>query len=117
MPNAAPHPCPNGHGLVVGRCPQCRRQRDSARPSAQQRGYDHEWMQFSRRWLRAYPWCGQRQGGTFSAEHSRCVQRGERVKAQVTDHIVPLVDGGQHMSPTNSQSLCNRCNVIKAVSG
>jgi 5-methylcytosine-specific restriction endonuclease McrA len=59
------------------------------------------------------PWCGQRRNGTFSAEHSRCVQRGERVPADVTDHIVAIAAGGTIFDPDNHQSLCASCNTAK----
>jgi 5-methylcytosine-specific restriction endonuclease McrA len=49
----------------------------------------------------------------LSPEHSRCAQRGERVRAQFTDHIVPLRDGGARLDPCNHQSLCFRCNTAK----
>ena len=108
--------CPRGHGIFRGSCPVCAQQRDRSRGTARQRGYDPAWDAYSRRWLAQYPWCGQRAGGGFSAEHSRCASLGERVRATVTDHIVALADGGAHMDPRNSQSLCTSCNTRKAVS-
>jgi len=50
--------------------------------------------------------------GRLHAEHSRCVQAGLRTLAEVTDHIVPLRDGGASVE-ANSQSLCRRCNTLK----
>jgi len=58
-----------------------------------------------------------RQDGAFHAVHSRCTQRGERVRATVTDHIVSLRDGGARMDPANHQSLCRSCNAAKATPG
>jgi 5-methylcytosine-specific restriction endonuclease McrA len=55
-----------------------------------------------------------RRDGTLSAVHSRCVQRGWRVRATVTDHIVSLRDGGARLDPANHQSLCRSCNAAKA---
>jgi 5-methylcytosine-specific restriction endonuclease McrA len=56
-----------------------------------------------------------RYDGELHAEHSECVRRGLRVPATVTDHIVSQNDGGAHMDPANSQSLCLGCNSRKAV--
>jgi len=106
-------PCPRGHGIVRGPCPACRREREAARPGARARGYSPKWDEYSRGWLARYPWCGQRRGGFFSDEHSRCVQRGVREPAAVTDHIVPLSEGGDRFDPTNHQSLCTGCNTAK----
>jgi 5-methylcytosine-specific restriction endonuclease McrA len=119
MPTAPPHLCPTPHcGALVhgsGPCPKCRAQRDRTRGTAAARGYDWQWANYSRAWLRRYPWCGQRYGGSFHGEHSRCWQDGRRVAAQVTDHIVALRDGGARLDPRNHQSLCYRCNVLKSV--
>ena len=65
------------------------------------------------RWLRQFPWCGQRMDGRLYAEHSRCVQAGLRVRAECTDHIVPLREGGARLDPRNHQSLCLACNTAK----
>lgn len=107
--------CPRGHGIFRGSCPVCRAEADRQRGSARRRGYVPAWDAYSKTWLARYPWCGQRDGGIFSAEHSRCTQRGERVRATVTDHIVPLAEGGALMDPTNHQSLCTGCNAAKSV--
>jgi 5-methylcytosine-specific restriction protein A len=120
MPTAAPHPCPGSPScsalVTSGYCPTHTKAKDAQRPSAAQRGYDAAWTTFSKWWLAQYPWCGQRLGGQLHAEHSRCVQRGQKVKATRTDHILSLRDGGAHRSPRNSQSLCNACNIAKAMS-
>ena len=83
------------------------------RPSATARGYDTAWADYSRQWLQRYPWCGQRLDGQLHAEHSRCVQRGQRTRATVTDHIVALRQGGARLDPSNHQSLCHGCNAAK----
>jgi 5-methylcytosine-specific restriction endonuclease McrA len=108
-------PCPRCHRVSRGPCQFCARERDQARGSARERGYDPEWDLYSRQWLALYPWCGQRVGGAFSSEHSRCVQHGMRIRAGVTDHITPLAEGGAHMDATNHQSLCVSCNTAKSV--
>lgn len=113
---APPRACPTcGRLTTGGPCPEHARARDRARGSAQARGYDHEWADYSKRWLARFPWCGQRLDSRFHAEHSRCVQQGLRTKALVTDHIVSLRDGGARLDPANSQSLCNACNVAKSL--
>jgi len=116
---APPRPCPtpNCPALVRGRgpCARCRQRRERLRPSAAARGYDAEWAEYSRRWLSRFPWCGQRQDGTFHEEHSRCVAEGRRQRAEVTDHILALIDGGARLDPINHQSLCRRCNARKVI--
>jgi len=106
-------PCPRGHGIFRGPCPQCVVQRDINRGTARDRGYDAAWDAFSAAWLQRFPWCGQRADGKLHAQHSLCVQLGERVRATVTDHIVALRHGGAHRAASNSQSLCTRCNTRK----
>jgi len=96
-----------------GSCGRCRRARDQARPSAAARGYGPEWSRLARDWLRHFPWCGQRIDGQLHAEHSRCVQRGDRVRAQCVDHIIGIGDGGAIFDLANLQSLCTSCNVAK----
>lgn len=108
MPWAPPRTCRCGR-IGRGRCPRC----DRARGTATERGYDAEWAAYSRDWLARFPWCGQRADGRLHPENSRCVQRGARVRAQVTDHIVALRFGGARLDPTNHQSLCRGCNAAK----
>ena len=114
MPNAPRRPCSRCGRLVFGRCTRCARRQDQARGSARARGYDQEWTEYARAWLLVFPYCGQRSDGTLYAEHSRCVQRGERVRADVVDHIQPLAAGGARLDPRNHQSLCRSCNAVKA---
>jgi 5-methylcytosine-specific restriction endonuclease McrA len=117
MPNAPAHPCPRPHcGRLTrnrGACARCAKRADLSRGTAEARGYDAEWALVSRRWLARFPWCGQRADGRLHVEHSRCAQRGERVRARVTDHIVRLRDGGARLDPRNFQSLCVGCNAAK----
>lgn len=116
MPMAPPRLCPACRGrITAGSCPTCRKRRDTARGTAQQRGYTRAWADYSHTWLQRFPWCGQRQDGRFYAEHSRCVQHGLRTKARCTDHIRALRDGGSVLDPANHQSLCISCNVAKAM--
>lgn len=112
---APPHPCPHPHcsWRGNGRCPIHERKRDRQRGSALERGYDEAWAAYSRQWLLRHPWCGMRDDMRLHAEHSRCVQRGDRVQASVTDHIIPIRAGGARMDPRNHQSLCRGCNAAK----
>lgn len=120
MTLAPPRPCayPRCPQKVRGGggsfCPAHARQKDRARGSAKARGYDQAWTAFSRAWLARFPWCGQRADGWLHADDSRCWQRGEMVRADVTDHVLALRDGGAHLDPQNSQSLCASCNAAKA---
>lgn len=86
---------------------------DIHRGSARQRGYTTRWDTFSKAWLARFPWCGQRADGQRYALHSRCVQAQQWTLAEVTDHIVPLSQGGTNCDEANSQSLCRRCNTAK----
>jgi 5-methylcytosine-specific restriction endonuclease McrA len=116
VPGAPLQPCPRPHcGRLTrgGLCPTHRQERERRRGTAQQRGYTAAWAAYSRAWLQRFPWCGQRADGLFHVEHSRCAARGERVAAEVTDHIRSLRDGGARMDPRNHQSLCKRCNTRK----
>lgn len=117
MSFAAPHPCPRCKRLVVGRCEECAKarkaERDKLRANATTRGYDRKWAAFSKRWLAKHRWCGMRIDGLRHAEHSLCVQRNVMRRATVTDHIVPLRDGGEKYNPDNLQSLCTACNTAK----
>lgn len=113
MPSAPPRPCPRCRRLVAGPCPTCARLADRARGSATARGYTAHWAAYSRAWLAAHPWCGTRADGQQYAEHSRCTQRGEWVRATVTDHILPLRAGGALLDARNHQSLCTSCNAAK----
>lgn len=116
MPMAPPRACRCGALLTDDRpCPRCRRVQDRARGNATQRGYTHAWAGYSRKRLLRFPWCGQRDDGQLYAEHSRCVQQGLKTKATVTDHRIPIRDGGSVFDPDNHQSLCTSCNAAKAV--
>lgn len=109
MPTAPPRACPHCGRLRYGGAP-CPAH---PRPSAVARGYDQAWATYSKAWLARFPWCGMRQDGAFHGEHSRCVQRGLRVNARCTDHIIPLRSGGERLDPANHQSLCASCNIAK----
>lgn len=98
-----------------GLCQVHNTERDQRRGTPERRGYGREWRAFATAWLQEFPWCGQRVDGHLHAEHSRCVQQGQRVRADVVDHVVPLAKGGGHCSRRNAQSLCGACNRRKAI--
>ena len=117
MSDAPLAPCPRPHcGRLTpggGLCTRHRGEYDALRGSATARGYDVTWSRASSSWLTRFPWCGQRIDGLFHGEHSQCAARGDRVRARVTDHIVPLREGGARLDPRNLQSLCVACNTRK----
>lgn len=109
--------CPNLHKNRSGYCDECERRKgighyrtgqapgpkpyDGERPSAVERGYDHQWHKFSERFLRAHPVCAM------------C-----GAPAEVTDHIIPAdvwmdVYGRFDYDEANYQPLCRKCNAIK----
>lgn|GEM_PF-2584067 len=88
-------------------------QRQRARPTAQQRGYDYVWSLFSQRWLRTHPICGEQYDGTISDQYSACARAGVLAPAEVTDHILSMAKGGEKYDPHNLQSLCRACNSLK----
>jgi 5-methylcytosine-specific restriction protein A len=101
-----------------GRCDAHRKakqqQADKWRGSAQERGYDSEWATFSANWRRQHPVCGMRADHQLHFDHSRCAREGRlNGKDLVTDHIVPLSDGGEKFDESNLQTLCRACNTAK----
>lgn len=77
---------------------------DRVRGTAAARGYTAAWARESKAFLAAHPWC------------ARCAQRGARVPATVTDHIVPHKgDPRRFWNRSNWQPLCGRCNRAKGV--
>jgi len=74
---------------------------DKKRPTATQRGYDHEWKVIRDKYL---------------AKHPRCEGYGDRrkdhAKASMVDHIIPLKDGGTNAF-SNLQAMCRNCHGAK----
>jgi len=119
MPSAARRPCaePRCPSFVSGSASRCKAHStayEHQRGTAAERGYDAHWRRYSKWWLQQFPICGMRGDGQLHAAHSRCVQQGLVVSAEVTDHIVSLRQGGAQCEPSNSQSLCRTCNAWKA---
>lgn len=124
MPMAPPRACPRCGGLVTDARPcTCtprppveawRREADRARGTAHARGYTARWARYAQEFRARFPFCGMRADGSFSAEHSLCVQQGNyRSLVACVDHIVAIRDGGSMWDLHNHQSLCTRCNLRK----
>ncbi len=96
-----------------GRCAHHAKTQDLARGTAQERGYDYAWSQYSKGFLSEHPICGERADGSLDAVHSRCAQEGRITVAQCVDHTVPMRHGGSKYDPFNLQSLCASCNARK----
>ena len=111
MPIAAKKPCAQmGCRVLVtsaqGRCDahrrQARREFDSSRGSASERGYNHRWAKARATYLRSHPLCVM------------CRERGRLVPATVVDHI-KAHKGDQDLFwdvEGNWQSLCAPCHNI-----
>lgn len=97
-----------------GRCTTHSQQQDRARGTAQERGYDSLWANYSRNFRLEHPVCGEKADGSLDAVHSRCVQRGLTTPAECVDHTVPLSHGGSKWNPANHMSACQACNLWKA---
>jgi 5-methylcytosine-specific restriction protein A len=80
---------------------------EQRRPSAHKRGYTRKWAEYSKARLRRHPLCV----GYPLGYH------GERVvEATVTDHIESAgVAPHRFWDEKNHQSLCDRCNKVKAI--
>jgi len=117
MPVAALRPCPGSPRCphFAGQCPTHTAKTDRhVRGTAQERGYDYRWSQFSKAQLKQFPICGQLHAtGELSARYSRCVQQGITTPAKCVDHIVPMSKGGSQYDTTNLESLCIACNSAK----
>lgn len=45
------------------------------------------------------------------AQNHRCAYCGRNIKKRATvDHIIPLVHGGEPLSPDNAVAACRKCN-------
>lgn len=90
-----------------GHCPAHRRQRDVARGTRQERGYDAIWDRASKTNLARNPWC---------VGYPKGVHKPYTVLAEVTDHIIAIRKRPDlRMEPSNWQSLCRDCNRRKAI--
>lgn len=99
MPSALLRSCsaPNCPELVEsGRCQAHAREREQARGTAKERGYDARWRGLVAQFKNALikhdisPVCGARLPGAPLTTHSRCAAEGVLNDRQLeTDHIVP----------------------------
>ena len=66
------------------------------------RFYDtRRWRKLSARHRREEPLCRQ------------CFKRGIITAGVLTDHIIPILEGGAEWDNDNLQTLCDRCHQIK----
>ena len=110
MTNQAPRPCAvHGCPNLVEQGSRCQlhqlprqRERETRRPNAAARGYGPAWKEKRDAYIAAHPWCAD----PYS------VHQGQRVKAKIVDHKLPLKQGGRD-DESNYQSLCVPCNNYK----
>ena len=60
------------------------------------------WRKTSKRNLTRHPFCVE------------CAKRWQVRKANVTDHVIPAIQGGSLLNPRNHQSLCHSCHNSKS---
>lgn len=60
------------------------------------------WRRTSKRHLAKYPTC------------VHCESKGRISQAHVTDHVIPVMQGGSLLDPRNHQSLCHPCHNSKS---
>jgi 5-methylcytosine-specific restriction protein A len=104
--------CPNFQGQCATHGTTAQR-RDQARGTAQERGYDHAWADYSKRFRAAHPVCGQRADNSLDRVNSRCVQEGRTTPSECVDHNVPMSQGGSKWDEKNHTALCLACNTWK----
>ncbi|MBI1207493.1 MAG: HNH endonuclease [Azospirillum sp.] len=96
MPSAPPRACRCGTLVPAGKpCPRCSRERDLARGSRQQRGYDADWQRFRAAFLRQHPICSTPDCGAPATD---------------VDHIKALRDRGARLDPANCRPFCHPCH-------
>lgn len=93
--------CFRGHGFYTGRrCPGCERQRDTARGTSTQRGYDSAYRLRRREIIEAEPWCHTPGGCPYG-------DGGTRANPLTADHVNPR---GPAWAAGPLVPLCKRCN-------
>lgn len=79
------------------RCPNHERQRERARGSAHQRGYDARWRAYRKKYLEEHPLC------------VLCQAEGRVEPSTVVDHIkAHKGDEALFWDPTNYRAVCKR---------
>lgn len=102
-----PKPCARpGCGALVQSGRWCPAHKPAPRPTAP-KPYDAEKRRpyKTAAWLRFRKW--------YLTQHPVCEVPGCGQPANEVDHIVPLDDGGAHLSTSNSQALCKPCHSRK----
>ncbi len=99
-----PHLTEDKTGYCETHRKQVQRQYDSQRGTANQRGYDYRWHQYTRVYLAEHPLC------------ALCAKKEPPViiAASLVDHIIP--HRGNHelfWDPSNHQPACTECHNIK----
>lgn len=122
MAGLKPCPTPRCPNLTTGGpCAQHRKERqraqDAQRGSAKERGYDYQWSLTSQAHLKQFPFCGDRSPDAYTdGWRGECKEQGLYTLAEVTDHIRPHKgDRLLFWDPLNRQSMCSRCNTLKAI--
>lgn len=97
--------CPN-IATYAGRCAKHAMQKDHARGTAPERGYDGVWRRFRISFLHQHPVCED------------CVAAGyfDR-KATEVHHVRKLRDGGARLDPANCMALCKSCHQRRTARG
>lgn len=107
MSRRPPHLCTCGKIVAHGERCSCQitatrarnARHDARRPSARERGYDHEWRKARAEYLTMHPHCRM------------CAQSGLIRPATVVDHIIPhKQDKRLFWSRANWQPLCAPCH-------
>jgi len=101
MPTRPPREClhPRCHELTTegNYCEKHRSPYEKGRPSANDRGYDWHWYKVSKRYRMKHPVC----------------EACNSAPTECTDHIIPLVEGGDKYAEENLQALCVPCHNAK----
>ena len=112
VPKRPLRPCTNPACIVLhdegGRCAKCsrklRKQQDSERGSAAERGYGWRWQKYLQ-------WFWRQPENQLCAN---CEASGEWIEATLVHHIVATgKDDPLFWEPTNHQALCRRCHEVK----
>lgn len=111
--------CPNL--TAGGPCETHKKQRqqasDARRGASRERGYTNPWSTVSKAHLARYPLCGMRAPDAYQdGWRGECHELGRIKAAECTDHIRPHKgDMTLFWDAQNRQSMCLRCNTLKAI--
>ena len=68
------------------------------RGSATERGYDLAWAAARNLYISVNPWC------------EPCWKAGDRTRATIVHHKIPIKDGGDRLAYTNLEAVCRSCH-------